>query len=831
MTLEKYIPGHGALGAQLMAIGEAPSYAELEAGLPFVGPAGRQLDSLLKETGINRSQIWLTNVSKYFVPFGPKTGKPIPFRVRAKNAGIDIDKQIMELYQEIQDVNPNCLLILGGSALEALTGHKSVQEYRGSIIQACGKKAVPTYHPAHLIHQGDKKEAVGYWIRWVMSLDFKRALQQSSFPDFRLPYRNLQVCRNSAQLADFYERLRIKRGTNKIKCSADIEAIECIPACIGLSFNHYEGLTVPLWNVKGISTIPDADLVSMWLILAQMFMDENINWVGQNFKYDQDKLDRLGLTFWNLYSDTMLKAFAINPELPVNLAFNTSIYTEEPFYKNEGMYEGSMNDLFTGCARDACVTLEVDDKMDPDLDELTMRPFYDNFLMKLHGLYLGIENEGFKVNETKRTELLKKYIEWDERINYELFQIAGAPINTLSWKQVQILLYSNWNIPGAGSTGEEVLTQLLNSKHVKDPIKRRGIELILESRRVKKTISTYAMALPDYDNRMRTTYFICLKTGRTSTGQQEPPIRPWHSKTTGGKPKNKNDKKALGTAFQVMTKHGDIGQDVRSMYEADEGEVFIQGDSSQAEARVVFLLAGLDPTEYDRHDMHALTASWFVGGTEREWSKKILGYEHPNRFLGKTLRHAGHLGASKRRASLEVNTQARKYKIDVKINEYDADLALRIFHAKCPEIRGVFHNGVIKALEKSRMLVAPLPYGIEAPHGGKRIFYERWGDELFREAYSYLPQRAISDNTKAAALRIKERAPYIRIILESHDSLLASVPIHRMQEAGRIIKEEMERFISFEHCSITRDNLMIPCELEYGFNYMELSKFKWEVAA
>ena len=77
----------------------------------------------------------------------------------------------------------------------------------------------------------------------------------------------------------------------------------------------------------------------------------------------------------------MLKAFAINPELPKGLAFNTSIYTREPFYKDEGMYEGELRDLLLGCARDACVTYEIDEQWNADLDELGVRKFYDNFLM------------------------------------------------------------------------------------------------------------------------------------------------------------------------------------------------------------------------------------------------------------------------------------------------------------------------------------------------------------------------------------------------------------------------------------------------------------------
>lgn len=829
--MKRYIPGYGpCTKPDLLILGEAPSYAELEAGRPFVGPAGKQLDYLLRDAQIDRSQCWLTNVSKYFVPFPEDRKKKIPFHVRCKQAGIDLQQQVEELQVEINSVNPNCILVLGGTALEAVTKYKSITDYRGSILHGMGRKLVPSYHPAHLIHS-EGSEILGYWVRQVMLFDFMRAKKQSSFPELKLPYRNLSVCKSSWQLAEFISQGKM-RAKGRYKLALDIEAQECIPICLGLAFDEKNGICVPLWNTRNISNIPTADMVSIWILLANLIFDSSIDIIGQNFKYDQDKITRLGLRIHKLASDTMLKAFAINPELPKNLAFNTSIYTEEPFYKNEGMYEGALHDLFIGCARDACVTWEVDTKMDPDLDELGMRPFYENFLMKLHDLYLDIENEGFRIDENRREELLRKYIAMDEELNFELFEIAGKIINVNSWQQVQDFLYTYLNLPYKTTTGEEELTVLLNSSHVKTETQKRAIDIILTKRRVLKTINTYILAYPDYDGRMKSTYFLCLKTGRTSTGQQEPPIRPKHDKLTGEETDKKTKVKYLGTAFQTMTKHGDIGQDVRSMYIADEGEIFIQADSSQAEARVVALLANDDKMlkAYDEHDIHALTASWFMGGTEESWSKKTLGYEHPNRFIGKTLRHAGHLGAKKRRAATEVNTMARKYKINIKISESEADRYLKIFHAMSPNIQKVFHAEIIRCVEKQRILTAPLPFGIDAPHGGKRIFYERHGDELFREAFSYIPQRAVSDNTKAAALRIKGKHPWIRIILESHDALLCSVPIEKRFVAGAIIKQEMERAIDFSACSLPRRSLSIPCELETGYNYQELKKFKIEVA-
>lgn len=813
---DKYVPGHGPIGAKLMILGESPSYVEVEHGKPFVGPSGRELDRILKDAGINRNSCWITNVCKYFVPGSEE--KKIPFSVRARNAGIDLHEQLAELQNEINSIKPNCILALGGTALWALSGKKKISDYRGSIMVGMGRKFVSTYHPAHLLHMSDS-EVKGYWNRQIMVFDFRRAYEESLTDELVLPLRSLSICRDSHQLAEF-----IKRYEGVSRPAIDIEAGgTCVPICVGISFNQREGITVPLWNCDGISNIPDSDLTSCWILLNQILSQNDV--VGQNFKYDQDKIVRLGFTVKSLASDTMLKAFAINPELPKGLAFNTSIYTREPFYKNEGMYEGKIEDLLLGCARDACVTKEIDLAMDKDLDELGQRDFYEKFLMRLHPLYLDIETTGFKVDEKKRDELIRKYIEWDERLRYELFHMTGDELNVNSWQQVATLLYAIYKLPSRKGTGEEELTALLNSPRVKDETHRRVIELILEHRRVRKTISTYLMALPDFDGRMRTTYYLCLETGRTSTGQQDPPIRPMvEVKDEHGKKK----KKVLGTAFQTMTKHGDIGQDIRQQFIPDEGEVFVQADSSQAEARVVALLADDEVTlrMYDEHDIHALTASWFFGGTEDDYSKRKLGYESPVRFAGKTLRHAGHLGAGKRRAATELNTQARKYKIPITINEAIAERALKIFHQKSPKIQQVFHNGIIEALKINRSLIAAVPYGFNIKYGGRRTFFERWGDELFRQAFSYIPQRAVSDNTKAAALRIKERVPSIKIIMEAHDALLFSVQETLLNEMVEIIKEEMERPICFANCSLPRHDLVIPCEVEIGYNYGELSKFK-----
>ena len=831
-----------------MIICDNPDYQDVAAGKYWTGGKGKELIHLLRDAGIYPDNCWMTAVSKYEVPPNTKGDKKIPFAVRAARVGLNVPEMISELQEEVNAIKPNCILALGSTPLWALTGKTEIGDYRGSILRGMGVKLVPSYNPRDLLFNTTGSEFKGYWNRQIMAFDFKRAHKQSQFPEVNLPIRTLEICRTSHQFAEFLARYPIDKYR---KVYVDIEALGVgLPGCIGFSFTRGHGITVPLWNVNGISTIPDSDLTQLWLMINEVLTTRQV--VGQNFNYDRDKILRLGFTVPYYIGDIMFKALAINPELPKSLAFNTSIYTEEPFYKNEGMYEGSVEDLLIGCARDACVTCEIDEEMDADLDELKQRKYYENYLMKLPDMYWAMERQGFHVDIEARDRLMHKYIAWDERLRYRLYQLTGTDINVNSPKQISTLLYENYKLPNKYSTGEEAITELLNSPKIAEREEVvEVLELILEDRRVRKSVSTYLMALADFDGRMRTTFFPCLETGRSSTGQQDPPIRP---KVEVYDEDGKKKKKVLGIAFQTMTKHGDIGADIREMYvpdppdtnletimeaerllgrpltDEDFEEVFVQADSSQAEARVVWLLA--DDEEalklVDTIDYHAFTATWFFGTNEElfNYDKKKLGYEHPIRFCGKTLRHAGHLGAGKRRASISVNTDARKFKIPIHISEAVAERALKIFHTRQPRIQAVFQNGVVECLKRNRTLIAPLPYGIDAEYGGRRTFFERWGEELFRQAFSYIPQRTVTDNTKAAGLRIRQRCKNIKIVMESHDALLFCMPKWRLQFWTPIIKEEMERPIDFSNCSIPRRSLSIPCEIETGTNYCHMTKFK-----
>ena len=93
MDNRRYVPGMGPIGAKLAFVGEAPFTEEVVSGRPFDGPAGRELDKLCRNAGINRGDCWVTNVVKHMIPLSDETGKRIPLKTRCEMVGINLEEQ------------------------------------------------------------------------------------------------------------------------------------------------------------------------------------------------------------------------------------------------------------------------------------------------------------------------------------------------------------------------------------------------------------------------------------------------------------------------------------------------------------------------------------------------------------------------------------------------------------------------------------------------------------------------------------------------------------------------------------------------------------------
>jgi uracil-DNA glycosylase family 4 len=139
-TRKNAVPGEGQLAAKIMFIGEAPGKSEDEKGRPFVGAAGRILDNMLQKAGIERSQVFITNVVKCRPP-----NNRVPEEDEATACRPYLDRQIAL-------IKPQVICILGRTAYSSLLGGSSITANRGKIVEKAGQKYFLTFHPAAAIY-------------------------------------------------------------------------------------------------------------------------------------------------------------------------------------------------------------------------------------------------------------------------------------------------------------------------------------------------------------------------------------------------------------------------------------------------------------------------------------------------------------------------------------------------------------------------------------------------------------------------------------------------------------------------------------------------------
>lgn len=139
--------GEGPPTAWLMLVGEQPGDKEDIAGKPFVGPAGRVLDTALERAGIARAEVYLTNAVKHF-RFERRGNRrlhktPGVTHIRACRPWLDC---------ELAAVRPDAVATLGAIAAKALLGPKfRLTSQRGQVLDWEGRRLVATVHPSAIL--------------------------------------------------------------------------------------------------------------------------------------------------------------------------------------------------------------------------------------------------------------------------------------------------------------------------------------------------------------------------------------------------------------------------------------------------------------------------------------------------------------------------------------------------------------------------------------------------------------------------------------------------------------------------------------------------------
>jgi DNA polymerase len=146
--------GEGAPNAKIMFVGEQPGDQEDLEGRPFIGPAGKLLDTALADVGIERKKVYVTNAVKHF-KWEPR-GKR---RIHKKPNAAEIAACRPWLDAEIAALRPKIIVLLGATAAQSLLGLDfRVTQHRGELLKSdLAPFVMATVHPSSILRAPDEQ--------------------------------------------------------------------------------------------------------------------------------------------------------------------------------------------------------------------------------------------------------------------------------------------------------------------------------------------------------------------------------------------------------------------------------------------------------------------------------------------------------------------------------------------------------------------------------------------------------------------------------------------------------------------------------------------------
>jgi DNA polymerase len=142
---KRFVPAVGPDKCKYMLIGEAPGANEVEQKEPFVGRAGKKMDDILSDIGMDRSELYITNLVKVRPPDNRDPKKK------------EIEAWAPLLEEEIENVDPEIIITLGNfPSRYMLDTPKGISQIHGRIFTREGQKIMPVFHPAATLYDQSK---------------------------------------------------------------------------------------------------------------------------------------------------------------------------------------------------------------------------------------------------------------------------------------------------------------------------------------------------------------------------------------------------------------------------------------------------------------------------------------------------------------------------------------------------------------------------------------------------------------------------------------------------------------------------------------------------
>lgn len=799
--------------ARICIVADYPSYADQQVSKGYSDSAGSTLAQTLSHSGLSMSEVSLVFVIddactmaeslRYWSPKGGFTSLGTA--------------KFSQLASAMKEANANVYVPLGEMALQALTNKKGITKWRGSILQSNewfdSVKVIPTMDPRSAIRQ--------YLYRYFMSADFKRVQVESISKELNLTQRNLKVQPSYMEAVAWLEYCLTVSAV-----AVDIEVYKMEVSCISFATSACECMSIPFdsrWTIE--------EEMVLWRLVAKLLESPDKTFVYQNgmfdlsFLFNRNKING----HKGRIEDTMIKHNLNYPDFPKGLGFITSLYTREPYYKDEG--KTWFNDLKGGTgdiaqfymynAKDSAVCFEANEPISQELSRFGNDETYE-FNQKLFRPLLYMQARGILVDEKKlaeaRTEAKKQQTELQERLN----SLCGFALNVASPVQCKKFFYETKGYPVQTKkskdpkTGARKESISADDKAMKRLIRKFGSEeakLVTQIRKYRKLIGTYLEVQYDKDRRLRCSFNMAgTSTGRLSSSE---------------------------TIFGTGTNMQNLPKSFKEFLVADPGHVIVEVDKSQAEWVATAYVAGdarmIEAVEsgIDAHihtanlmfqipkDIIAKENEVLESSTDEDYIKEqralhcpeILAYKNilPNmscRQAGKKSNHSFNYGLSPQGFAIT-------YDLELKY----AKQCHQLYHNAYPGL-ALWHAHIRDKLGKDRTL--------SNLFGRKRRFLQRWNDDLFKAAYSYIPQSTVGQLLNYGIIETyyqqdQDGFEFLRswdLLNQVHDSMVFQYPIDKIPDLVKTIKQIQRNLDPVLKCNGRQFIIKTDCKI--GLNCKKL---------
>ncbi|MDR1865134.1 MAG: DNA polymerase I [Bacteroidales bacterium] len=501
-----------------------------------------------------------------------------------------------------------------------------------------------------------------------------------------------------------------------------------------------------------------------------LFENPAIRKIGQNLKFDVLALKQYGINTQGTLFDTMLAHYLIQPEQRHNLNYLSEKYLDyapveiETLIGRNGKNQLTMRHvplekIAEYAAEDADVALQLQLKLEPLLKESGMEELALTVEMPLVYVLADIEATGVKIDVAAMTESGQSLMPEVEKLEEEIYRMAGSRFNIASPKQLGEVLFVHLGIQNGDrtrrtktkqfSTGEEVLSGMTD----KHPI----VSKILEYRGLKKLLTTYVEALPKLIN---------SRTGRIHTSFNQ-------AVTATGRLTSTDPN------LQNIPIREERGREIRKAFIPDNDDhLLFSADYSQIELRLMAHMSGdanMIGAFRNKEDIHAATAA------------KIYG-----------------IPLSEVTVDMRRKAKTANFGIIYGISVFGLSQRLDIPRTEAQElIAGYFdaYPGVRQYMNRSIEQARMQGY-VSTLMGRRRYLPDIYSANAIvrgmaeRIAINAPIQGSAADIIKLAMIRIREifirRGLQSKMILQVHDELVFDVPKAEAEEVKAIVREEME---------------------------------------